>query len=122
MRWLLAVGTPLVAGLLITRLLARTRAEARQADQRAAALQESEARTRLVLDSAPDAFITLDRDGVILSWNSAAERLFGWASAEAIGVPLRALVIPPEFRRAARRAAACARGCLQRGGHRALRR
>jgi PAS domain S-box-containing protein len=97
-RWLVGVGTPLVAGLLVTRLLARTRAEAREADQRAAALQESEARTRLVLDSAPDAFITLDRDGVILSWNSAAERLFGWASAEAIGVPMRALVIPPEFR------------------------
>ena len=97
-RWLLAVGTPLVAGLLITRLLGRIRAEALDADRRADALQESEARTRLVLDGAPDAFITLDRDGVILSWNSAAERLFGWASAEAIGVPMRALIIPPEFR------------------------
>ena len=94
-RWLLAVGTPLVAGLLITRLLGRIRAEALDADRRADALQESEARTRLVLDGAPDAFITLDRDGVILSWNSAAERLFGWTSAEAIGVPMRALIIPP---------------------------
>jgi PAS domain S-box-containing protein len=97
-RWLLAVGTPLVAGLVITRLLGRIRAEALDADRRADALQESEARTRLVLDGAPDAFITLDRDGVILSWNSAAERLFGWTSAEAIGVPMRALIIPPEFR------------------------
>ena len=40
-RWLLAVGTPLVAGLLITRLLGRIRAEALDADRRADALQES---------------------------------------------------------------------------------
>jgi len=89
-RWLLAVGTPLVAGLLISRLLGRLRG-------RAEALQQSEARTRLVLDAAPDAFITLDRDGVITSWNVAAERVFGWTAAEAIGQTMRALVVPPEF-------------------------
>ena len=31
----------------------------------------------MVLDT-PDAFITLDRDGVIITWNAAAQRLFGW--------------------------------------------
>ena len=97
-RWLLAVATPLVAGLLISRLLGRMRAEAEGADERAYALQESEARTRLVLDNAPDAFVTLDRDGVIISWNTAAERLFGWTASEAVGVPMRALIVPPEFR------------------------
>jgi PAS domain S-box-containing protein len=97
-RWLLAVGTPLIAGILISRLLSRLRAEARESDARARALRESEARTRLVLDAAPDAFLTLDRDGVIMSWNSAAERLFGWTAAEAIGVPMRSLIVPPEFR------------------------
>jgi PAS domain S-box-containing protein len=97
-RWLLAVGTPLVVGLLLTRVLGRTRVEAFDADRRADALQQSEARTRLLLDSAPDAFLTLDRDGVITSWNSAAERLFGWTSAEAIGAPMRVLIIPSEFR------------------------
>jgi PAS domain S-box-containing protein len=96
--WLLAVGTPLVVGLLISRLLARIRAEVRDSDRRARALLESEARTRLVLDGAPDAFISIDRDGVITSWNTAAERLFGWTAAEAVGVPLRSLITPPEFR------------------------
>ena len=89
-RWLLAVGTPLLAGLLISSLL-------RRLSDRAQLLERSEARTRLVLDTAPDAFITLDRDGVILSWNAAADRLFGWTATEAIGKTMRSLVVPPEF-------------------------
>jgi PAS domain S-box-containing protein len=89
-RWLLAVGTPLLAGLLISSLL-------RRLSDRAHLLERSEARTRLVLDTAPDAFITLDRDGVILSWNAAADRLFGWSASEAIGKTMRALIVPPEF-------------------------
>jgi len=89
-RWLLAVGTPLVAGLLISRLLHRLSDRAQQ-------IEQSEARTRMVLDTAPDAFITLDRDGVIMSWNAAARRLFGWTAAEAIGQTMRALIVPPEF-------------------------
>jgi PAS domain S-box-containing protein len=97
-RGLLAVGTPLVAGLLISRLLERVGVEAAHAEQRERALRQSEARTRLVLDSAPDAFITTDSDGVILTWNAAAERMFGWSAAEAIGKPMRSLIIPPEFR------------------------
>jgi PAS domain S-box-containing protein len=97
-RGLLAVGTPVVAGLLISRLLERVGVEAGHAEQRERVLRDSEARTRLVLDSAPDAFITLDSNGIILTWNVAAERMFGWSAAEAIGKPMRALIIPPEFR------------------------
>ena len=89
-RWLLAIGTPLVAGLLISRLL-------RLLSDRAQQLERSEVRTRMVLDTAPDAFITLDRDGVIISWNAAAQRLFGWTAAEAIGQTMRSLILPPEF-------------------------
>jgi PAS domain S-box-containing protein len=89
-RWLLTVGTPLVAGLLISRLL-------RRLSDRAQQLERSEVRTRMVLDTAPDAFITLDRDGVIITWNAAAQRLFGWTAAEAIGKTMRALVLPPAF-------------------------
>jgi PAS domain S-box-containing protein len=97
-RWLLAVGTPLIAGLLISRMLARLREERVASQDRAQALRRSEARTRLVLDSAPDAFVTLDRDGIIRTWNVAAERLFGWPAGEAVGRPLRALAVPEEFR------------------------
>jgi PAS domain S-box-containing protein len=96
-RWLLAVGTPVVAGLLISRLLERTGVEVGTAEQRERALRQSEARTRLVLDSAPDAFITFDGDGILTTWNVAAERMFGWSAVEAIGKPMRGLIIPPEF-------------------------
>jgi PAS domain S-box-containing protein len=97
-RWLVAVGTPMVAGLLISRLLERIGVAAGHADERERALRQSEARTRLVLDTAPDAFITLDRDGIITTWNVAAEQMFGWSAIEAIGKPMRGLIIPPEFR------------------------
>jgi PAS domain S-box-containing protein len=97
-RWLLVVGTPLVAGLLISRLLDRLSAGRAEADERARELRESEARTRLVLDSAPDAFITLDAEGTIRGWNRAAERMFGWTAEEAIGQKMRELLTPPEYR------------------------
>jgi PAS domain S-box-containing protein len=97
-RWLLAVGTPLIAGLLISRMLDRLGAQQLESSAGARELRRSEARTRLVLDSSPDAFVTLDRDGIIRTWNVASERMFGWSAGEAIGKPFRALVIPPEFR------------------------
>jgi PAS domain S-box-containing protein len=97
-RWLLAVGTPLIAGLLISRMLQRLREQQVEAVESARRLSQSEARTRLVLDNSPDAFVTLDRDGIIRTWNVAAERMFGWAASEAIGKPFRALVTPPELR------------------------
>jgi PAS domain S-box-containing protein len=97
-RWLLAIGTPAVAGLLISRLLTRLRTEAIKGEQRAGELRQAEARTRLVLDSAPDAFVTLDGDGIITTWNAAAERMFGWPTTEAIGRPFRSLIISPEYR------------------------
>jgi len=96
-RWLLAVGTPLVIGLLISRMLRFISGLLGRLSERAQRLVESEARTRMVLDTAPDAFITLDRHGVIRSWNAAAQRLFGWGAAEAIGKTMRALIVPPEF-------------------------
>jgi PAS domain S-box-containing protein len=97
-RWLLGVGTPLVAGLLISQMLDRLRAERAEADARGRELRESEARTRLVLDSSADAFVTLDAQGVIRGWNRAAERMFGWTADEAIGEQMRTLITPPEYR------------------------
>jgi PAS domain S-box-containing protein len=97
-RWLIGVGTPLVAGLLISRLLAGLRAGRGEAEEHARELLESEARTRQVLNSAPDAFITLDAEGTIRGWNQAAQRMFGWTEEEAIGQSMRNLLTPPEYR------------------------
>ena len=62
--------------------------EARIAELEAAlhALQEQEARARLILDSAADyAILTLDVDGVVTSWNAGARNIMGYAEAEIVG-------------------------------------
>ena len=61
------------------------------------ALRESEARYRSVMESAIDAIISADADGIICSWNGAATALFGHTEAEAVGRRLE-LVIPERFR------------------------
>lgn len=54
--------------------------------------------TQLVAQS-PDAMIYASRDGVIRDWNTAAERIFGYPEADAIGQRLD-LIVPERFREA----------------------
>ncbi len=52
---------------------------------------------RRILDGSPDAVLVSDRDGIVRSWNAAAERLFGFPAAEAIGVSMD-LIVPERLR------------------------
>jgi PAS domain S-box-containing protein len=61
------------------------------------ALTASEQRFREVVQTAPDAIILSDAEGLILSWNSAAARLFGYAADEVVGRPLTQLM-PERYR------------------------
>jgi PAS domain S-box-containing protein len=63
------------------------------------ALRESEAKFRSVMESAIDAIISADSEGLIRSWNSAATALFGHTEAEVIGKPID-MIIPKRFREA----------------------
>jgi PAS domain S-box-containing protein len=45
-----------------------------------------------IVDSADDAIISKDLDGIIQSCNAAAERVFGFAAADLIGKPVRILI------------------------------
>lgn len=59
------------------------------------ALQESEERLRSILDTAPDAIITIDDAGSIESFSPAAEKLFGYQVGEVIGKNVKMLMPPP---------------------------
>ncbi|WP_169542076.1 PAS domain S-box protein [Solirubrobacter soli] len=64
------------------------------------ALQESAARRRAMLDVAFDSVVTMNEDGVVLSVNRAAERLFGYRASEMVGRSVAETIIPATLREA----------------------
>ena len=50
-----------------------------------------------IVQSSDDAIIGKSLEGTITSWNPAAERLYGWSAAEAVGQPI-SVIVPPERR------------------------
>src|SRR6516165_8309215 len=70
-------------------------------DRKAAeiARRESELRLRSILDTVPDAIVVIDAQGIIQSFSPAAERLFGYASAEVVGHNVK-ILMPTPYREA----------------------
>jgi PAS domain S-box-containing protein len=62
------------------------------------ALRKSEMRTRGILETALDAIVVMDSEGVVHEWNPAAEQMFGYARADAVGRKLADLIIPVYLR------------------------
>jgi PAS domain S-box-containing protein len=58
--------------------------ERKQAEE---AIQETRAFYEQLIGEAGDAIVALDRDGIIITWNNGAERVFGWTCQEALGRP-----------------------------------
>ncbi|HWJ94800.1 MAG TPA: EAL domain-containing protein [Telluria sp.] len=90
----------LTAGLLMTGLLGallmlisgeRARIEALVLD-RTTRLRDREARLKAILESAADAIVTVDRNGKLVSANSATAALFGYPHYRLAGLPFVALV------------------------------
>lgn len=48
-----------------------------------------------IVESSDDTIISMDLQGTILTWNKAAERIFGYLAAEVIGGPI-SIIVPPE--------------------------
>ena len=70
--------------------------------QAAEALRRSEKRALEILDAANDAFVGMDRDGLIIDWNERAERTFGWSRVEVLGRSLADTIVPERMREAHR--------------------
>jgi len=70
--------------------------EQRKEDQ--SSREWAEAFYRAILDSALDCIITMDSKGIVQEFNPAAERVFGYKRAEAVGQELAELIIPSSLR------------------------
>ena len=64
----------------------------------AAAAQATQA--QLILESALDAVISIDDEGITQLWSRRAEEMFGWTAEEVIGRPIVEFIIPPAMREA----------------------
>ena len=69
-----------------------------------ATVQQNAQHINTIIETAQDAFIGMDLDGIVTDWNTQAERMFGWRRHEAIGRPLAELVLPARYHDSLRRA------------------
>ena len=98
-------GTVIANQELVSEAELRGRADRERdvAEARASALATSEERQRVILETALDAVISVDRDSRVTYVNSAFERTFGYRASEAIGRDLAETIVPPSLREQHRR-------------------
>jgi PAS domain S-box-containing protein len=94
-----SVSSLSIAGItVITFLVLGLAGITSQVDRRfyAQALElEASARLAAIVESSEDAIVSKSLDGIVRSWNRAAERLYGYAATEMIGRPMT-LLLPPD--------------------------
>ncbi len=66
-------------------------------------LRASESRTAAILESSLDSIISMDHQGLIVEWNAAAEKTFGYTRQQAMGQEMASLIIPSRYKEAHRK-------------------
>jgi PAS domain S-box-containing protein len=82
--WLAALSVGAAASLLISLLIGALRVGVER--KRKNLLQQAQLAT--IVENSADAIVGQSRDGKVIIWNPAAERLFGYAKSDAIGQPM----------------------------------
>ncbi len=83
-------GRPLEVSASSRDVTERRRTEAR--------LRAQQEKTRAIIATASDPFISMDVHGVVTEWNARAEAVFGWSREEAMGRELAEMIVPPRDR------------------------
>jgi len=98
LRGLIRYRATLVIAAFVIMLLLMTVAAYQMLRRREAAArlhgQEERARLAAIVEGADDAIVSSDLDRIITTWNPAAERLFGYTAAEALGRHIAMLLLP----------------------------
>ncbi|MGI4937901.1 MAG: PAS domain S-box protein, partial [Janthinobacterium lividum] len=84
----------LLCGLFFSALLYLLASMVDKSQHRKKQLVVQQARLATIVQNSSDAIISEDMAGNIVSWNGAAEQLFGYTMREALGKPLVGLLIP----------------------------
>ena len=86
-----------VSGLALGAVIAERERAKSDREQLIREQTAAEARLRLaaIVESSNDAIFSKNLDGIVLSWNAAAQRIFGFSEAEVVGRPA-AILLPPE--------------------------
>jgi PAS domain S-box-containing protein len=90
-------GCYTLAGMAKRRASRRSRSGPRAGAAHSPALSQHEAALRLaaVVNSSDDAIVSKSLEGIITSWNPAAERIFGYLASEVVGKPIT-IIIPED--------------------------
>jgi PAS domain S-box-containing protein len=96
---MIAIASVALIALLLA-LLALVLVLNRQADRRVREVQRITSRLEATVGTSLDAVVVAGTDGRVIDFNAAAEHIFGFTRAEAIGQTLGALIVPPRHQEA----------------------
>ena len=87
-----------VSGMTLAAVIAEREEAEREREQSIRSQAAMGARLRLatIVESSDDAIASGTLDGIIVSWNAGAQRMYGYTEAEVVGKPITILV-PPEL-------------------------
>ena len=94
----LETATVILAGLTLVVACAQLVIVGRERRRASSRASRAEALRSASTEAALDCVISVDAEGIVLDWNRAARRTFGYTADEAIGRELADLIVPEPFR------------------------